>query len=452
VDCRKLAGALTGAIVLIAASPVPQPSATPQPISIHVQATQTQQYHGGFAAAYTGPQSLSNLPDEAKTFDATLYLGVRLGGIGEAYIDPEIDQGFGLGQPGVLSGGYAGTVGVAGFVSGEAYKLGSVTPYGRIQRAFFRKTVNISGPLTAVDPDENQLGGSVSAEHLTLTAGKFAVTDIFDDNVYAHDPKNDFLNWSIIDMGAFDYAADAWGYTYGLAAELAGRQSTFRTGLFQLSVVPNQIAIDPQPLHQFSSISELEERTSLFGGHPGAVKVLVYFNDGYLGSYSDAIELGESTGSIPSTALVRNAKHIEAGAGVNVAQEVAPHIGVFARASAVNGTYEADDFSDIDRSISGGISVDGGAFGRPNDTFGLAVAENGLSLPAQQYFAAGGLGILIGDGALSYAPERILETYYKIGLVRGVALSADYQRIEDPAYNAARGPVSVFGLRLHIQE
>jgi high affinity Mn2+ porin len=224
VDCRKLAGAVAGATLFIAATPVPHPSATPQSISIYVQATQTQQYHGGFAAAYTGPQSLSNLPDEAKTFDTTLYLGLRLGGIGEAYIDPEIDQGFGLGQPGALNGGYAGTVGVAGFVSGEAYKLGSVTPYGRIQRAFYRKTINISGPLTPVDSDENQLGGSVSAEHLTLTAGKFAVTDIFDDNVYAHDPRNDFLNWSVIDMGAFDYAADAWGYTYGVAAELAGRK------------------------------------------------------------------------------------------------------------------------------------------------------------------------------------------------------------------------------------
>jgi high affinity Mn2+ porin len=287
------------------------------------------------------------------------------------------------------------------------------------------------------------------AADLTLTAGKFAVTDVFDNNVYAHDPRNDFLNWSIVDMGSFDYAADSWGYTYGVSAELAGSTSTMRLGFFQLSKVPNDIAIENQPFLQYSTILEYEKRTSLFGGHPGAIKALVYYDDGFFGPYAEAVAAAQGTGHVPSTADVRG-KHLKAGGGVNVAQEIAPHIGVFARASAMNGTYEADEFTEIDRSLSGGASIDGGLYGRPNDAFGAAAAFNALSGPAQQYFAAGGLGVLIGDGGLAYGGERVSEMYYKIGFGKYAALTADYQHVANPAYNTVRGPASVFGLRYHV--
>lgn len=231
-------------------SPSPLPTTTFERWSIHAQATDTQQYHGGFAAAYSGPQSLSAMPDTAKTFDATLFLGSRLWKGAEFYVNPEIDQGFGLGFPGAPGMPYNGTFGVAGFVSGEAYKIGSDSSYGRIQRIFIRQTFNFGGDKQKIEPGINQLAGSEDTKHLTLTAGKFGVTDVFDNNVYAHDTKNDFLNWSIIDMGAFDYAADAWGYTYGVSAELASAQSTLRAGVFQLSLIPNQIAIEPVPFRE----------------------------------------------------------------------------------------------------------------------------------------------------------------------------------------------------------
>ena len=402
-----------------AAAPFPIPSSSPSPRpasgrwSIHAQATDTQQYHGGFAAAYSGPQSLSAMPDTAKTFDATLYLGTRLWTGAEFDLNPEIDQGFGLGLPGAPQMPYSGTFGVAGFVSGESYKLGSNSSYGRIQRIFIRQSFNFGG----------------DDRHLTLTAGKFAVTDVFDNNVYAHDTKNDFLNWSIIDMGAFDYAGDSWGYTYGASAELYEDRSTLRAGVFQLSLGPGQIAIEPVPFREYSPIVEFERRTSFFGGHPGSVKVLTYGDYGYMGSYADASAAAAGTGLPPSTAAVRTGEHWKVGAGINIAQEIALEIGVFARMSEMNGTYEAFDFSDIDRSISGGLSVDGELFHRPNDAFGLAGAHNNLSAPAIRYFAAGGLGILIGDGALSYGGESILESYYKVGISRNVGLTLDYQRV-----------------------
>jgi high affinity Mn2+ porin len=418
---------------------------------MHVQSTNTQMYHGAFPAAYSGQQSLSNFPDTAKTFDVTLFLGARLWKGGALYANPEIDQGFGLGFPAPPGQPYNGTFGVAGYLSGEAYKVGAWEPYSRVQRFFVRQTFNVGGAEQIVDTGPNELGGSQTERHITLTGGKFSVPDVFDNNPYAHDPRNDFLNWSIIDMGAFDYAADSWGYTYGISAEFVNPASAFRVGLFQLSKEPNQIAIENQPFLQYSPILEYERVTSFLGGHPGSFKALAYGNYGYFGTYADAIALGEATGTTPDTALVRTARHWKLGAGINLAQEVAPHVGLFARASAMNGTYEVDEFTEIDRSISGGVSVDGGWYHRPYDTFGLAASFNSISGPAQQYFAAGGLGVVIGDGGLTYAGEHVLETYYKLGITQYGAITADYQYITNPAYNAVRGPVSIFGLRYHVQ-
>jgi high affinity Mn2+ porin len=441
---------------VVSASPTPLSSASPnapwERFSIHAQSTDTQQYHGAFPAATSGTQSLGAAADTAKTVAATLYLGVRLWKGGEYYLSPEIDQGFGLGQPSPRGTPYFGTIGVAGFVSGEAYKVGRDSSYGRIERNFLRQTFNLGGgDPQKIDPGIDQLAGSVDPRHLVVTAGKFAVTDIFDNNTYAHDPSNDFLNWTIIDMGSFDYAADAFGYTYGASAELTSGQSTLRAGLFQLTHQPNSIAIESVPFLQYSQMVEFEQRTSFFGGHPGAIKALVYADDGYMGSYADAIAAAVGTGGPPNTAAVRQDRHVKPGGGLNIAQEIAPDIGAFARLSAMNGTYETYDFTDVDRSISGGLSINGYLYHRPGDSFGVGGALNALSRPAIQYFADGGLGLLIGDGSLSYGGERILETYYRAAFTKYFGLTFDYQRIVNPGYNTVRGPVSVFGLRYHVQ-
>jgi len=443
------------------AAPAPTPSAGPslppslpgpQRFGFQAQVTQVQQYHGAFRSAYAGPQSLYPGADTAKTIAADAYLGLRLARLTELYVNPELDQGFGLGQPRPPGTPSFGTIGAAAFFSAEAYKVGSSTSYGRIQRAFVRHTVGLGGgPLQSIDPGVDQLGTAIPPTSLVLTAGKFAVTDVFDNNVYAHDPSRDFLNWTLIDMGAFDYAADAWGFSYGASAEYTAGQSTFRAGLFQLSAVPNAIPIEHVPLRQASPILEYERRTALFGGRPGAIKALVYADDAYMGAYADAVAAAAGTSNTPSTADVRQRKHVKTGAGLNVAQEVAPHVGVFLRASAMNGTYEAYEFTDVDRSVSTGFSVNGSLYRRPNDTFALGGAFNGLSSPARRYLAAGGLGILVGDGALAYGGERVLETYYRAGITPHAAITLDYQYVTNPAYNSVRGPISVYGLRYHLQ-
>jgi high affinity Mn2+ porin len=348
-----LATLQTAAAATTAPSPSPSPPQTPW-WSVHAQATDLQQYHNGFPAAYSGPQSLYDLPDTAKTISITLFLGARLWKGAGLFINPELDQGFGLGFPNPpgANPSYSGTFGVAGYLSGEAYKVGSASMYERVQRFFIRQTFNYGGSTQELDSDINQLPGPVDSDNLTLTLGKFSATDVFDTNPYAHDPSNDFVNWSVIDMGSFDYAADAWGYTYGVTAERSYANSTARLGLFQLSATPNTIAIEHVPFLQYSPILEFEQRTSLFGGHPGAIKGLVYGDYGFMGSYADAVAAAIDTGHPPSTADVRNARHWKIGEGINMYQEVASHVGVFARLSAMNGTYEAFDFTDIDRSAS----------------------------------------------------------------------------------------------------
>jgi high affinity Mn2+ porin len=218
--------------------------AEPQDWALHAQTTLVYQYHPTFTSPYQGTNSLTPSAQGKETFDLTLYAGVRLWSGAEFWVNPEVDQGFGL----------SGTLGVAGFPSGEAYKVGSSQAYGRVHRAFVRQTINLGGDTVKLDADLNQLAGTESANRIVITAGKFSVVDIFDTNAYAHDPRNDFLNWSIIDSAAFDYAANAWGYTYGVAAEWYQGQNAFRLGAFDLSVVPNSTELDPQFLPQFQVV------------------------------------------------------------------------------------------------------------------------------------------------------------------------------------------------------
>jgi high affinity Mn2+ porin len=413
---------------------------TPETWAIHGQTTFTPMFQPAFRSPYQGPLSLQPDANGRETTDVTLYLGFRPWQGAEIWINPEMDQGFGL----------SNTVGVAGFVSGEAYKVGEADPYYQMPRGFFRQTIDLGGEAVKLDPDLNQLGGTTTANRLVFTIGKFSVVDIFDNNKYAHDPRNDFLNWSIVDMGSFDYAANAWGYTYGAAAEWYQNWWTVRVGLFDLSITPNSEFLDNRLLSQAQFVAELEERHQLWN-QPGKLKVLYWLTRGDLGTYTDALALAAATGQTPSTAAVRGYRS-KAGIGLNLEQQITNDLGLFLRASMSQGGVEADDFTDISQSISGGISLVGSSWGRSDDTVGLGFAVNQISHQAKQYFAAGGLGILVGDGQLPNAgPEQIIEAYYSLAVFSFAHVTADYQFVNDPAYNRDRGPVSVLGLRLHAQ-
>jgi high affinity Mn2+ porin len=411
----------------------------PDWLNLHVQATFVDQYHPAFRSPYQGANSLAPQSVGDETFDATLFLGIRLWHGGVLYANPEIDQGFGLSD----------TLGVAGFPSGEAYKVGAVDPYYRLQRLFFRQAFDLGGESKPIDSDANQAADTRTADNLVFTVGKFSVGDVFDTNSYAHDPRGDFLNWSVIDAGAFDYAADSWGYASGAAVEWTQGWWTLRAGLFNLSKVPNGKVLDTG-FRQFEAVGEGEARYTLFG-EDGKLKLLAFLNRGRMGSYQDALALAAATHTAPDTALVRRYAS-KAGGEINLEQGLTDTLGLFLRASANDGSEEAYEFTEINRSLSLGLSLKGTDWSRPKDTAALALVVNGLSQDARDYFAAGGMGILIGDGRLPhYGSEDIAELSYTAQLRDWFAVTGDYQLILNPAYNRDRGPVSVFAVRVHTQ-
>jgi high affinity Mn2+ porin len=412
---------------------------TPEEFSIHAQSTNVTQYHPPFTSPFYGPNSLIPGHRGNETTDATLFAGLRVWDGLEAYANPEVDQGFGL----------SNTLGIAGFPSGEAYKIGATDPYPRLPRAFIRYTLGLGGPEEKIEPGANQLAGTRQTDNVIFTVGKFSVVDIFDTNAYAHDPRSDFLNWSIIEAGAFDYAADAWGYAYGGAAEWTQSWWTLRQGLFDLSKIPNSKYLETD-FSQFEVAAEAEERHELFG-QPGKLKFLFWVNRGRMANYNAAVALGQATGTTPDVARVRQYSS-RPGVALNLEQQIAPDLGAFARASADNGSKEVYEFTEINQSISAGISLKGARWYRPGDTIGLAGAINGISPQARNYFAAGGLGVLIGDGRLPrYGLERIFEVYYNFSFIEGLNLTLDFQHVVHPAYDAVRGPVEIIAFRTHAE-
>jgi len=414
-------------------------------INFHGQTTVVEQAYPAFRSPFAGTNSLPGGGEGRETWDATLYAGVRLWQGAELWVNPEIDQGFGL----------ADSLGVAGFPSAEAYKLGEAYPYARVQRDFVRQTIDLGGETEKVDADINQFAGTQTANRLVLTVGRFGVIDIFDTNKYANNPKTDFLNWSVINAGTFDYAADAWAYTYGAAAEWYQGRWTLRGGIFDLSATPTG-GISPlvrgldQTFEQFQLVGEIEERHELWG-QPGKLKITGFLNRGRAGEFQDAIDLAAVTGQPADINAVRTYTS-RPGVSLNLEQQVSENWGVFARAGWADGNVEPWDFTDIDRTVSGGVSISGKQWSRPDDTIGIAGVVNGISSVHEAFLNAGGLGILVGDGKLpDPGLEEIIEAYYSYAVSSPTRLTFDYQFIANPAYNTDRGPVNVFAGRFHMQ-
>jgi high affinity Mn2+ porin len=419
--------------------PATPPAAKAAPrdrFAIYGQATYTEQESDGFHSPYAGANSLS--PDMGReTSDATLYLGARLWRGAELWVNPEVDEGAGLDD----------TLGLAGFSSGEAYKVGRNAPYFRLQRLFIRQTLNLGGAVSNADAAPNQFALPQSSNRLVLTLGKISVVDIFDTNRYAHDPRGDFLNWSVIDAGTFDYAADAWGYTVGGAAEWYLGPWAWRAGLFDLSNTPNSEILEPG-LDEYQVDLEAEHRHELLG-EPGKVDLTAFESRGRMGLYQEAIAYGRADESPPELAPVRRYRKRD-GISLNVEQQLTSDVGMFARLGDAGGNVETYDFTDIDYTASVGVSVSGGPWRRPGDTVGVARVVNVASRNLRDDLAAGGLGVLVGDGQLPHSGhEDIVETYYQLAVIPAVQVTLDYQWVQNPGYNRDRGPVSIFALRVH---
>jgi high affinity Mn2+ porin len=401
---------------------------------IHGQTTYLPQGYPGFRALYTGTNSLTPAPQAQATWSNSLYLNARLWEGGEVYYNPELLQGFGLND----------TVGAAGFPNGEAQKSNFPYPHYNTSRLFLRQTFGFGGEQEELASGPGQLAGKVDVSRLTVQAGKFAVLDVFDGNSYAKDTRKDFMNWSMWAPGAFDYSADKVGLTYGATAELNQKQWALRSGYFLMQSVSNANSFDTKVFERGTYVLELETRFSLFN-QPGKLRTIAWLNSAFSGSYRETLNNPAFNLDIAQTRTGR----IKYGYVVSLEQALTDEVGVFGRWSWNDGKTEIMAFTDIDASLSLGASIKGTRWGRPDDVVGIGGAINALSRDHRDFIAAGGLGVLIGDGQLNYRRERILESYYAFALNKQLTLTGDYQLITNPAYNADRGPVHVFSGRLH---
>jgi len=403
---------------------------------IHGQTTYIQQGYPAFSAPYSGPNSLTPWAQTRNTWTTSAFLGLRLWDGGELYYNPDLLQGFGLNA----------TTGAAGFPNGEAQKSGFPYPHYSTSRLFLRQTWGLGGEQETLESAANQLSGKVDVSRITVQAGRFPVSDLFDDNAYARDPRRDFMNWSIWAAGAFDYAADRLGLGYGAVAELNQKNWALRGGYFLMDAESNSNNFDMHLFKRGGYVLELETRYTLFS-HPGKLRTIGWLNSTYSGSYRATLDDPALDLDITQTRRTR----YKFGYVINLEQSVTDDVGLFGRWSWNNGKNEIMAFTDIDSSLSGGISIKGSRWGRADDTIGLAGAINAISKDHRDFLAVGGLGPLIGDGRLNYRTERVLETYYSVGLFAGTTFTFDYQLLTNPAYNADRGPVNVFTGRLHAE-
>jgi len=405
--------------------------------NVHAQTTFLPHGYPAFRSPYAGANSLPGSGQLQQTWTTTAFLGVRLWDGGEFYFNPELAQGFGIN----------GALGLAGFPNGEAQKAGAAFPKIRPQRYYLKQTWGLGGEQEEVADGPNQLAGKRDVDRVTLVVGRFAIGDFFDGNAYAHDPRADFMNWAMWESAAYDFPADLPGYTRGAMVELNRKDWAVRAAFVE---VPSQPNSDILTFRTGGAVVEFEERHTIFD-QPGKLRLGAFGNQGVTGNYRQALALAALDPTQDINDVMASIRHVNPKYGfyANLEQQVAKDIGVFARASWNDGQNEILSFTDIDRSLAGGVSIKGSYWGRPNDTVGVGGAINGLSAAHRDYHAAGGIGLLIGDGRLNYRPEQILEAYYAYQVTKNFTVTADYQFMAYPAYNADRGPVSIFSCRLH---
>ena len=405
--------------------------------NIHGQFTFIEQGYPAFRSPYEGANSLSGASQAQNTVSATAFVGYRPWDGTDIYVNPEITQGFGLST----------TRGIAGFPNFEAQKASFPMPRFDLARIYVQQTFGLGGEQETIEDGPNQIAGKEDISRITLIAGRLSVTDFFDNNAYAHDGRTQFLNWNIDCCGAYDWTMDQISYTWGAMVELNQKFWAFRAGYFLVPVVSNVDEFDTNfPDGEY--IGELELRYSLFS-EPGKLRLMAWANRANMGSYAAALAEPITTPNYPDITLVRQVR-TNYGVNANLEQAITADLGVFSRASWSPGLDEIIGWTDCDESLSAGAQLKGTSWGRPNDKIGVAGVIDGLSPEARAYFAAGELGIVIGDGALNYRPEKIIEAYYSYSLNTWSSFTFDYQFVADPAYNADRGPVHIFAGRLHL--
>jgi high affinity Mn2+ porin len=432
---RRALAAATFVAALSGPAAGAEPPASDPWFEVHYQATVATQAHPGFDAAYTGPHSLNPDAESATSVVMDLFTAVRLWRGAELYFNPALSGGRGLSR----------TLGVAAFPSGEVYRVGDPDPTVFLGRASLRQTFGLGGGRIHVDSSPTQLAGDRDRDALTLMVGRFTTTDVIDSNPVSNDPHTRFMSWGLWASAAFDYPADTRGYTWGASAALDLGDWSARAGIFLEPKEANGMDFEWDITRARGIAFEGERRWNI-GGRSGAVRALAFLNTARMGEY----DLALATTLPPDVTATRQDGRKKFGFAASANQDFGSGLSGFLRASWDDGKTETWTFTEIDRSLALGAVQSGSRWGRENDEAGAAVVISGLSGPHRQYLQAGGLGFLIGDGALRYGPEILAELYYRFAVTKEISVGGNYQPIVNPAFNRDRGPVHVFTGRVHV--
>jgi high affinity Mn2+ porin len=425
------------------------------------QATYIWHRKQALPAAYTNLNGTPNslLPDKERSFTTTLtgFFGWRAWKGGEFYFAPEIISELPL----------SGLRGLAGSIqNGELEKNGAVEPTLYVSRLFLRQTWGLGGESSRVESGPMQLAGSVDSRRFVLTAGNLSTIDLFDRLAHAGDVRQQFLNMNFLTYAAYDFAADARGYSWGFAGEYYRDDWVFRLGRFLGPRNPNQLRLDTQIMNHYGDQFELEHQHE-FAGRPGKLRLLAYRNVENMGRFDDAVNAyaadpsknattctgfnyNSGNAGAPDLCWARK-RNTKIGLGFAAEQKISDNAGVFFRGMKSDGKTEVYSYTATDSSVSFGTIVGGAAWGRTKDAAGLGYAQNWISAAHVNYLNLGGIDGFIGDGRINYKPERAFEAYYSINLTKGFWLTMDWQHVANPAYNADRGPVTLLGARLHAE-
>ncbi len=417
------------------------PHSETAPFWISGQANIIFQWHPSFPAKYSGPNSFHLSGENATSKVYTLYLGYELTHYTEVFMDVESTGGHGL----------SAALGLAGFVNLDVVRnpeLGA-TPY--LARAMVRQIIPLTDERVSAQRGLFGLATSLPARRLEFRVGKMSLVDFFDTNTYGTDSHLQFLNWTVDNNGAYDYAANTRGYTEMAMVEYDDHWFTARFSEAMMPKVANGIFLDADLARARSENLELGATGNRFLHRAGAVRLLSFLNHANMGNYEVAIrnfKNGETP--VPDIIATRRQGRHKYGFGLNFEQELTSQVAVFGRLGWSDGRNESFAYTEVDRTLELGGFTKAEKWKRKNDRAGAVFVMNGIVAAHQEYLALGGRGFLLGDGGLNYGHEKIFEAFYTAHLWRGFFASFDIQRINNPGYNKDRGPVVVPGLRFHV--
>ena len=411
------------------------------PRILGAQATVIDQGVLPFRSPYRDAKSFKANGDNQISQTYGLYLGSQLTTRLQFYFDVEMFQGDGI----------SNATGLGGLTDGDVIRAGSIqlakTPY--IARAYFRYVFPLSSETELAERAIDQLPQPEPTRRIEMKLGRFATNDDVDQNRYANSTRSQFLNWSLWNNTAWDFAADTRGFSYGILMAWVNPTWVLRVGSMMMPTFANGNTMDDHVWNARGDNVELTLRPARWGT---VVRFLGYVNQARMGIYRDAITKAQETGTTPQIAKDDHPGRIKWGIGFNLEQPLADEgeTGVFARLGWNDGKTETFVFTEVDHLATGGLQLSGVHWGRPKDVVGTAYALEGLSPEHRHYLEQGGAGFVLGDGKLNHALEQIIEVYYRLQLLHYVQTSFDYQFIQNPGYNRDRGPAHVFAGRIHV--